>query len=510
MFHAAPPYEIDLGTLSIQTDPRWFSTSSTEGEGAPLVELRRWPGDTALALYVLGGDALSDERGGPPLAGATLQSRPRAGDREAEWRGAIESERGALPVVWIERRIEGAATRLGALLIPGDAGLGEAAGEELLVELRAVLARVQIRVPAWRLRDGIPTGTKLLPPGMGMPPGKRNENEDPWQVATGSGFTLGLPPGIRSRRLDGAIPPPVPLPGGAMWLRGRYADLEGQEVVIGDGDHFGYVAEVAVADKGWIEGRTPPLGAPEARAVKRQPFSLAAERTGSAAASVERWRDAGFDGDWLVFRLQRGESGVEIGLPVVRGPRSESLYWIPVTWRPLGSRPAPPPVDPAERFGIRFDRLTPTERKDNPWVEGALIVPGLIADIPRGWSPAASLRSRDGYPVRIVDGDGETIGALDRLDASEIPSVEDPQLGWSAIPREAEPTPAGSTVPRRGAISSWRRKATRSCSYPSRSGRASRRCGAGWRARRGSFAPGGDRELPRAEKCPGNLAISRA
>jgi hypothetical protein len=53
-------------------------------------------------------------------------------------------------------------------------------------------------------------------------------------------------------------------------------------------------------------------------------------------------------------------------------------------------------------------------------MEGYLSVPGLRAEVSRGWIPASSLRSDDGYPVRFLDYDGLTIGSLSRLAPDEI------------------------------------------------------------------------------------------
>lgn len=148
------------------------------------------------------------------------------------------------------------------------------------------------------------------------------------------------------------------------------------------------------------------------------------------SASAERWREPGFEGDWLVFRLVFSNAGFEIGLPVLEGRRSPSLFWIPVTWRVAGEPPAPPPVDPAERFGIRFEQLTPSERGERPWMEGYLRTPGLRAEVPKGWFPAASLRSRNGYPIRFLERSGRTRGTVTRLEADEVPPASESE-GWS-------------------------------------------------------------------------------
>ncbi len=64
--------------------------------------------------------------------------------------------------------------------------------------------------------------------------------------------------------------------------------------------------------------------------------------------------------------------------------------------------------------------MTRAERQKRPWVEGVLSVPGMSAEVSLGWLPAASLRSEDGYPVRIVDYEGNTIGSLHRVAPDEL------------------------------------------------------------------------------------------
>ena len=140
----------------------------------------------------------------------------------------------------------------------------------------------------------------------------------------------------------------------------------------------------------------------------------------SQKATAERWSDAGFAGQWLVFRMGFADHGYEIGMPVLDGALSASLVWIAATWRDDGRTPAPPPVDPAERFGIKFERLTRVDRDKQPWMEGHLTTPGVRAEISRGWVPAASLRSEDGYPIRFIDESGMTIGLMNRIDPEEM------------------------------------------------------------------------------------------
>lgn len=427
VFRACTPYLFQAGVLEVRTDPRWFSTLPGGGAGAPLLELRRWPGDTALALYAVPGGIGAEEGPAPSVAGARLEPADRVEGAYAEWRGTLETEAGERPVVWIAVAVPEAEGHLGALLIPGDAGLGAIGVEDLTVELRALLGRVAYSVEAWKQLQLPPAGQQFQPPLLGGTPGDKTEKEEPWQVARAATFTLGLPPGFRARRVDGEVPSPTEIPGDSLWFRGRFTDMEGTAVVVGDGIRAGYVAVVDPLPENWTSEQAPPLGAPQAKAAAVEPFPLIAQRSGAAQATAGRWVEEGFAGQWLVFRLLFEQNGIEIGLPVVSGWRSPSLYWIPATWRAGDKAPAPPPVDPAERFGIRFERLRPSEQADQPWTQGYLSAPGLRVEIPLGWFPAASLRSRDGYPVRFVEASGETRGLLTRLDAGQLPPGPE---GW--------------------------------------------------------------------------------
>jgi hypothetical protein len=178
-----------------------------------------------------------------------------------------------------------------------------------------------------------------------------------------------------------------------------------------------------------------PGAAPSATRAAAESFPVANERVGSRGAHAERWKEPGFEGDWIVFRLEFPDHGIEIGLPVLEGRQSPSLFWIPLTYRGPGQAPAPPPIDPAERFGIKFERFTRAEKSRHPWSEGYLTVPGMRVEMPMGWWPAASLRSSSGYPVRIVHDSGQELGFLVRLEADELPDVEAEGMTWEASGR---------------------------------------------------------------------------
>jgi hypothetical protein len=377
-----------------------------------------------LALYpITRGDEVEAERV-PPIPDSQFTALGAGKPGLAAWEGWVATPSGDRPALWIERQVEKEQPWLGALLLPGDAGLGEGGSAGLTEEMLGVLRHVEIRPAAWKAQEAIPVGTDLIVPFTGETPGDGNEEVTPWQVARARGFTLGLPPGFRAHRMDGGVPPPRGVPGGLLWFRGRCVDTDGVRFVVGDENRFGYVAKLEDPDKKWISGDRPPVGAPSAKREDIEPFSLLAERSRAQKATAERWTETGFAGQWLVFRMRFVDHGYEIGLPVLEGHLSASLVWIAVTWRDDSRQPAPPPVDPAERFGIKFERLTRVDRDKQPWMEGYLTVPGLRAEVSRGWVPAASLRSEDGYPIRFVDEDGLTVGLMTRIDSEEMKARE--------------------------------------------------------------------------------------
>jgi len=433
IFLLAPAFRFDAGLVVVDTDRRWFRTASGGTAGAPWIEVRRWPGDTVIAVYVLPGARTSAQTGAdPPVPGATFGG-PDESDSRWIWRGRLETESGERPIGWEERTVKGSDAHLGILMVPGDAGLGTAAVAELYVELEAVSERVFVRSEAWESAAADASALPVALPKLSMAPEAEDERTDSWQIARGANFTLGLPPGLRSRRLYPSFAGPRKIAEGVLWMRGAFTSAEGERVVVGDKDRGGYVAEIRPIDTDWSSGKTPPRGAPEAELVAGAPFDVATERTSAVAARAERWKAPGFEGDWIVFRLVMDDVGVEIGLPVVEGRRSETLFWIPLTWRGPREYAAPPPVDPARRFGITFDRLTRAARKNNPWSEGYLEVPGMRLELPVGWWPVANLRSDNGFPVQLLDATTRTVGRLLAADPADLDLSEGGP--WTPIKR---------------------------------------------------------------------------
>lgn len=405
-------YRFDVGLVTAWTDPRWYGVagvSDANSGGAPILEIRRWPGDSLIAYWAL---APGSE---PALPGAELGS-PR--DGPAGWvlrDGLLGTDGERRRVLWADRVVREGVGRCGALLVPGDAGLGEESVAVREAELLAILERTALPEEAWQRAAPFPSVPVRIPD---LPPAPRvwDEGRDPWQAVEGPGFTLGLPPGVRARRLDTGVSAPSAAPGARLWFRGRFVDRDGIEVAIGDASRAGYAIEFDGDLTGWRAGTVAPAGAPTA--VRRDRIDLdrvAVEGSGARSGWVASWGEPGFVGIWLVFGLDFGERAVEIGIPVLEGRRSLALFWIPVTWRDAPLPPAPPPIDPASRFGIRFEQASRLERSRRGQVEGTLVVPGLRLELPRGWWPSATLRSSDGFPVLLIDEQGEEVGRLERI-----------------------------------------------------------------------------------------------
>jgi len=406
IFQASTPYEFSGGSLVVRTDGRWFATLPAAGDGAALLELRRWPGDSVLAFYAVAPSTKDGTGRTPPVPGAQFTALAGAQPGPGAWEGWVATAAGDRPALWIERQVAEDQAWLGTLLLPGDAGLGTQGISSLTEEMMGVLRHVEIRPAVWKTQVPIPAETKVIVPVTAETPGDGDEELTPWQVARAQGFTLGLPPGFRARRMDGGVPPPRNLPGARLWFRGRGVDTDGVRVVVGDERRFGYVARVDEPDKAWSSGTRPPVGAPRAERIDVEAFALLVERSRAQKATAERWAEPGFAGQWLVFRMRFEDHGYEIGIPVLDGVLSPSLYWIAATWRDDGRPPAPPPIDPAERFGIKFERLTRADRQKQPWL-GSRGLPSLRERIP------GSLRRREWADGRLDDpyrvrGDGGT------------------------------------------------------------------------------------------------------
>jgi len=105
-------YRFVAGPFVAKTDRRWFTTLPASVPGMPALEVRRWPGDTVLALYALSGGALSDSTQGL-FPGGRLDPR-ESGEAERRFDGSIETPAGTRRAIWIERRVARPGVRVGA------------------------------------------------------------------------------------------------------------------------------------------------------------------------------------------------------------------------------------------------------------------------------------------------------------------------------------------------------------------------------------------------------------
>jgi hypothetical protein len=112
--------------LAVVADARWYAAPVGDDSRAPLAELHRWPGDTVLALYALDPDY--DEKRDPPVPGRCADPEPVMKTGQLEWAGEFETELGERPWLWIVRNAGDGIPRLGALLLPSDAGLRSVSG----------------------------------------------------------------------------------------------------------------------------------------------------------------------------------------------------------------------------------------------------------------------------------------------------------------------------------------------------------------------------------------------
>jgi len=424
----------DAGLVRVRTDPRWFPATPPEGAGAPFLEIRRWPGDSVVSFYALAGKA--EPGGTPPIDGSERSDAAR--QPQDHWTGTIPTAAGRRPAAWLDAPVPGGNRRLGTLLLPGDAGLGPDAIPALFDEMEAIARSAEIRVEAWAGWPVIAAGAPLELPRLLPPAAAADERKDVWQSIQTRGFSLSLPPGIRAMRLGNGVQAPRMVDRSVLWLRGRFADRDGMAVVLGDGMRAGYVAVVDRPETAWREGRRPPLGAAAAKRIAAEDFSAACEGTGAKSATAERWSEPGFAGDWIVFRLAQPGQGTEIGLPVLSGRQSEAIFWIPASWRAAGLPLAPPPLDPARRFGMDYRPLTKLEQAKQAWMAGVLTVPGLRIEVPARWFAVVNLRSSDGYPIVFNADDRRAMGRLVRHPAGSAALSGESLAAWQAVKRPSK------------------------------------------------------------------------
>ena len=98
VFEASPAYRFADAGVVVYTDRRWYSTTSVVGPRAPLLELRRWPGDSVLAVYaVRRSDGAGPGGEGPPIEKGSFVPAPGFVPGGAAWQGTVETPQGSAP-----------------------------------------------------------------------------------------------------------------------------------------------------------------------------------------------------------------------------------------------------------------------------------------------------------------------------------------------------------------------------------------------------------------------------
>jgi hypothetical protein len=422
---------------------------------APAVLLRRFPGDTQLALYDPGrswsSDAAANER--------FIRERLLAG-REAQQEGAPQDCSPAPAAARCERSrwtvstgAEGRApvgvTRLAsagvagsreiwAIGLAGDAGCGSACGEAALRALADQLAAIDpAATPPGASLDGAcgwPVPSAFLADRV------HREREEPWRrIGIGEGLVIEVPPGVVAARVDRTFRDESAGRETVLWLRGSFEDQSGTTVTIGGPGWAGWVDSRPLGDAPTRPDPStvpPPRTDPGARRLAGADLTPARRAAGIAGEAVTaRFAGDAFRGTWLVHRVRAGTRELEIALPIAAGEKGLAPLWIAITARPSASEPPPPPYDLARRFRVRLDRQAVSRSPADPR-EGMLVGEGIRFLVPRGFRATLSGASADGFPVTLRNDHGSLIVVL-RFESPDELAIRRRDLDreWGA-PRE--------------------------------------------------------------------------
>jgi hypothetical protein len=433
---------MDLGGLRLPLGDRWYRATIEPTTGRPPDHLiRRWPGDTQVAGWVVplpgaGVEALVGDlaRLLPGIWSGTDRLRQVAlgplaypawaGQAHAELTGVGEQ---VLPIWLVPHADQGCATVLVA--ITGPAGAGSAGAAEAHADLVAALEGMEPRP------QECATVGKAVPLALPVPPEVQltgpppDEKSTPWRTVAAGTVHLDVPPGVLGRPVGPGSPaPPGQRPGTVALFRGSFTDREGIPVVIGDVTTCGYLDLWSSEDPeneiaAWIEGpgedatRRPVLrGDPGADWLRGIDYSEAAgPPTGAGQVALARFSGGRFGGTWLAARLRFGEVMAEVGVPLLEGEQSLAAFWIPTTIRSAQAPPPPPPVDLSAKYDIRFVTIDSRDRSLLRLKAGDLVADELRMMVPAGWRVALSSRKELGFPVRLRPGTGGALIVLERL-----------------------------------------------------------------------------------------------
>ena len=470
--------------------PGWTVVEPPAGlAGAPpAILLRRFPGDTQLAVYDPGRawseDAAASERfvrerllaGREPrpedAPGACLPAPADARCERSRWSVTAGAEGRAVVGVYRLAAAGAAGSReIWVVGLAGNAGCGGGCGDDAARALAEQIAAIEpAAAPPGDPADA-PCGWPV--PAAFMAERSHREREEPWRrIGVGEGLVIEVPPGVVAARVDKGVPRRVGRPGdGAV----------GARLVRGPGWHVGPDRRPGLVRMGrpparrrFAGGRGPVRYPPAPDRPGCAPSGQRRPDAGSPGRRARRGsghgtlrRGEAFRGTWLVHRVRIGARELEIALPIAAGEKSLAPLWIAITARASDSEPPPPPYDLARRYRVRLDRQAVSQSPADPR-EGMLVGEGIRFLVPRGYRATLSGASADGFPVTLRNDRGSLIVVLRFDTPAELAARRSelerewgaPREPWKALRSTRErtveravfpPEKGSGTAPRRAA-----------------------------------------------------------
>ncbi len=443
--------ELTMGRL-------WHPLQERDEPGWPLLTIRRFPGDTQLALFGWPSNAPKKERP-EPLVVRLL--RALGATRLSDWALCEAAEglscehapfevdlgiEGRHPVdVFVVGSGDGRPRGVAVGLI-GDAGCGPDCAREARADVAGLVATWQ---PPPRSEAKKSPDRWLIPtPRAWQSPNEHDESERPWRsFRLADDARIDLPPGLIVAEVQGMFASSDATPHTRLWLRGQFRDGSGTLVEIGDPflggtvDLFAADEEIEADPRRWTPPADPEAGFVASTALGETFLRIGTFRSGRVA----RFEGRRFQGTWLVSQTVLAGSGrvVRIRIPVAQGRRSPSLLWIPFSARDAESQGPPPLVELMDTYDVRFQPMRDDERSQVDPRGGWLLADRLRVAVPKESRVSLNSDSVDGFPVTIRGRDGTT-GRVDRwppspsadaesrLGQAQAYEGEPPTDGWSA------------------------------------------------------------------------------
>ncbi len=459
---AVPPAAVIEGEWGrVPLRPGWSSVVPPAGTGGvpPAALLRRFPGDTQLAVFDPGRPWTDDAAGNERFVRETLlagrepqrEQAPgpclpeRAGTRceRSRWSVSLGAEgRTGVTVFRLASSDPAGAREIWAVGLAGSAGCGDGCRD---VAARALAEQAAALEPAAAPPGGPLAAACDWPiPAAFLAERTHREREEPWRrIGAGEGLVIELPPGVVAVRVDRGFRDESVGPDTVLWLRGSFEDQAGTAVRIGGAGWAGWVdvkSTAAPSAAGGDPGIAPPRTDPGARRLASADLTPARRAAGLAGeATTARFGGGAFPGTWFVHRVRVGAREVEVALPIAAGEKSLAPLWIAITAREGESEPPPPPYDLARRYRVRLDRQAASHSPADPR-EGTLVGEGIRFLVPRGYRASLSGTSADGFPVTLRNDRGSLIVVFRLGSAAEVePRRRELELDWGPPARPWQP-----------------------------------------------------------------------